>query len=701
MSSKIKQNLTPNFLCPDCSNIPLLGFNFAYESKNISDVCELFSYCIYNHDHQKNQVKKINFENLFKTNSEKSKKKKNNLTCEFCKEKKIEYHCIECRRNICNDCFINDKGNKYYNNKEYISEDELKNIKRNFDESQKNVKKNLKLIQEKIDEYESKLEELKSLYEKYKDINDKLISFSNYILNLYTDLAQSKEEISYPIYFNLKNILLFNPTTINLEDINNVSITSFINSLNAKLTSGFYFPITNSNFSENLIDSNKSEKIINFDLIKLDNFTKKEVKYNKMLPFINDKIIGIENLNKENTDERNSNNENSDKTLDIYNIKNQSIETSINLEPPEKVFFNEQYDILIFQSPKILYILNPKDFSIKQEFSANHIIKRDKKKEGSYGYSSFWNREREELNEYECPGKFVHSEILSNNSFVVVFNGDIRRLGENYGGLFNTKSLQVINFEDKCYYNNEYKNYLFLIMYEKENEIFVPKTVKPLLRNQIYTCEVDYVTGKHCEIEEKEPYCEFNLKSMIKIKEDEYILSFESKIVTDLDQYYYYITDKVYKNEIIYYNINIKTDEKINNKIISTNKKSVLLKNEQEKFYFLCDKSEVNNNELKSFFDINKIELKTYKFTTEEQVSNFFVKNNTVIGWDNNLIYLCKAFEDKLEIINKILFKNQNIKFISLDNNYVFYNKNTSQDRRYNNNDDDSNEDSIEEEEYF
>ena len=62
---------------------------------------------------------------------------------------------------------------------------------------------------------------------------------------------------------------------------------------------------------------------------------------------------------------------------------------------------------------------------------------------------------------------------------------------------------------------------------------------------------------------------------------------------------------------------------------------------------------------------------------------------------------MCKAFEDKLEIINKIHFKNQNIKFISLDNNYVFYNKNTSQDRRYNNNDDDSNEDSIEEEEYF
>ena len=229
----------------------------------------------------------------------------------------------------------------------------------------------------------------------------------------------------------------------------------------------------------------------------------------------------------------------------------------------------------------------------------------------------------------------------------------------------------------------------------------------PLLRNQINEDEVEYVTGKHFEIEDAGPYCKFNFNSMIKIKDDEYIFSFQSKIVTDRDQDYYYITDKIYKNEYIYYNLNIKTDNKIKNKIISTGKKSTLFKNEQEKFYFLCDKSEENNDKLKSFFDINKIKLNIYKFTTEEEVSNFFVKNNSVIGWDKHLIYVSKAFNDNLEIIDKVNFEKQNIKFISLENNCIFYNnknedknKDTRHNRIYINIDDDSNEESNEEEEY-
>ena len=706
MSSKIKQNLAPNIICPDCSNIPLLGFNFTYEGQNLPDSCELFSYCIYNHDNKKNQIEKINFDDIFKKNTKKNKKNKHIFKCEFCKKKNIEYHCIDCVRNLCQECFTNHKGHKYYNNKEYISEEELNEIKKNFDESQKNVKKNLKLIQEKIDELESKLEELKSLYEKYKDINDKLISFSSYILNLYTDLAQSKEDISYPIYFNLKNILLFNPTPINLEDINDISIASFINSLNTKLTSGFYFVIINSNFSKNLIDFNKSEQnFINFDLIKLENFTKKEVEYNKMLSYTNEKIIGIKN-----SDKQNSNEKNSDKKIDIYNIKNQCIETSINLKAPEKIIFNEQYNILIFQSSKILYILNPKDFSIKQELSANHRIKREKKDEETYGYRSIWNRETksDELNDYECPGKFVHSEILSKDSFAVVFYGDIRRLGENYAKFYDTSSLELINLKDGCYIRGEYKDLWHLIIYKKEKEIFVPKKIIPLLRNTIYVNEVDYVSGKHCEMEGKYPYCVFNFESMIKIKDDDYIFSFQSKIVSDRNLCYFYIIDEMYKNEFIYYNLNIKTDEQIENQIISTNKKSILLKNEQEKFYFFCDKSEVNCEELKEFFfDINKIELSIYKFTSDEQVPNFFVRNNTIIGWDKHLIYVSKAFDNKLEIVNVVYFENQNIKYISLVNNCIFYNNSKEekrederQGRRYKNNEEDSNENSNEEDEY-
>ena len=76
MSSKIIQNLAQNILCSKCSSIPLLGINFANESKNISDVCELYSYCIFNHDNNNDKkVEKINFENIFKKNSKKEKRK--------------------------------------------------------------------------------------------------------------------------------------------------------------------------------------------------------------------------------------------------------------------------------------------------------------------------------------------------------------------------------------------------------------------------------------------------------------------------------------------------------------------------------------------------------------------------------------------------------------------------------------------------
>ena len=57
--------------------------------------------------------------------------------------------------------------------------------------------------------------------------------------------------------------------------INNLSITSFINSLKSKLNSGYYFVIQNSNISEKLIEYNKPEKnMLNCDLIKLENFSK-------------------------------------------------------------------------------------------------------------------------------------------------------------------------------------------------------------------------------------------------------------------------------------------------------------------------------------------------------------------------------------------------------------------------------------------
>ena len=173
MSSILNPNFDQNIICPDCSCIPLLGINYSYEKENLSDVCELYSYCFFDHNKKDKTIQKYSLETMFKNKSKQKNKKINyNVICESCKKKNIEYHCIECQRNICKKCFENHKAHKYYDNKQYIPEKELKEIKNKLEESKKNIQKNLDLINEKINEYESQLNELKSLYEKYKDIND-------------------------------------------------------------------------------------------------------------------------------------------------------------------------------------------------------------------------------------------------------------------------------------------------------------------------------------------------------------------------------------------------------------------------------------------------------------------------------------------------------------------------------------------------
>ena len=665
MSSKKKKYLFQDIACENCSNIPLLGINFNYENKNLSEVCELYSYCIYNDE--KKDTQKIKFNDIFRKNIKKINIPNNKIKCEFCKNKYIQYHCIQCERNICENCFSNHKEHRYYYNKDYISEDELEKIKNNLDESQKNLIKNMDLIYNKIKEFESQLEELKNLYLKYRDINDKLYKFCESILKQYIELSKSQEDIYYPIYFNIKNILLFNPRQLNLPE-NDISINAFKNILNEKLISGFYFLISNSNFSNNLSNYNKSDfNQINYDLLNLNEFNKKEIEYEKMIPFIQNKIIGIKNIKeKDNT------------YLDIYNIKYKNIETKLNLKPPKKIFYNQEYNILILLSSHTLYILNPKNFSIIQEFSATHEIKNKKSKNKT---SSLWGeRVAHDEKENEGDGKFIHVEIFSKNSFAIIFNGDIRRLGEEYGHFFSTDGLKVINSDDKCYYNNKFKDYYHLIIYEKEKDIFVPKKFIVLLRNQINTNEVDTVIGKYDEVYDEDlPYCAFIFDSMIKIKEDEYIFVFNCKIVADRDQDYFYIKDKDYKNENIFYRLNIKKDTKIKEKIFSISGKSCLFKNEKyDKMYLLYEESEseVFNKNKEKIFKNAENKLFGIKINKDQNTSNLIIEKNSLIGWDRENMYFGKIFGDKLEIIDTIkMEKNFAIKFASIEEKNIFYHK--------------------------
>ena len=139
-------NIESNIICSECSCIPLLGLSFDYERKALSDVCELYSYCIFNHNKEKKVLNKNIFDNIFLSNDKMNRECNLKMKCEFCKEKDIEYHCLDCQRNICKKCFENHKEHKYYYNRDYISENDLKQIVNKFEESQKNVKNNADLI---------------------------------------------------------------------------------------------------------------------------------------------------------------------------------------------------------------------------------------------------------------------------------------------------------------------------------------------------------------------------------------------------------------------------------------------------------------------------------------------------------------------------------------------------------------------------
>ena len=207
-------NLEPKIFCPKCFNIPLLGISFNEKAKNINRYIDLYSFCIFKHKKTlKTKSYKINLDELFSNNNSFNKNIQNNneIYCESCNKKPFEYHCFDCKRNICKKCFEYDKNHKYYYNYEYIPQDELKLINEKLNKSKNNLDLNYSLISNIISNYETQLNKLKNLYAQFKKLNDNLLTLSSYILNKYIDLSNSQKPIYYLIYFNLKNILSFNP----------------------------------------------------------------------------------------------------------------------------------------------------------------------------------------------------------------------------------------------------------------------------------------------------------------------------------------------------------------------------------------------------------------------------------------------------------------------------------------------------------
>jgi len=138
------------------------------------------------------------------------------------------------------------------------------------------------------------------------------------------------------------------------------------------------------------------------------------------------------------------------------------------------------------------------------------------------------------------------------------------------------------------------------------------------------------------------------------------------------DQYNYYITNEKYSDEIIYYYLNI-DDDIIKRKICST-KENIFLQKFDNIFCFSHKKSEEEcSYELKELLKhYNFIEIKMENMNLRD----FLYQNKTILGWDNELIYLGNIYSNnELEIIKKInKFNNYHIIYICLNPNIIFYN---------------------------
>jgi hypothetical protein len=351
--------------------------------------------------------------------------------------------------------------------------------------------------------------------------------------------------------------------------------------------------------------------------------------------------------------------------LEIYNIKNKKIETSIRLDTSSEICNISLKDklILILTSHE-LYIINSELFTIIQKIELEYIEIDD------------------DSSEYNNESSFIYGEILSENSIGVIFDGDLRCLEEEDKikqliKINECEYLNVINFEQTIFTELKDSNqFIYFLIYNKDNDNQQFERIKIilLLKSNILLNETYIISSRYYEHQDNKIFCKFLFISCNRFSDNEFIISFKSKIVEKREQEEYYINDNRYKNETIYYYLNIENDKIMKYKICSSNEDTILLKDKiNNNFYFLFNQSKTCAFELKK-------RLKNYELIeieTEIYFEDFYYKNKKILGWKNNFIYFGRInSNNKLEIIKKIdIDKNGKdiIKLIIFNPNLIIY----------------------------
>ena len=82
--------LEKNIICNQCLNIPLLGIEFLYEAKNISEIIKLHSFCLFHKN--KNRVNEFLLNNIYEEKAKNKKENKIKINCECCQKKKMNIY---------------------------------------------------------------------------------------------------------------------------------------------------------------------------------------------------------------------------------------------------------------------------------------------------------------------------------------------------------------------------------------------------------------------------------------------------------------------------------------------------------------------------------------------------------------------------------------------------------------------------------
>ena len=186
--------------------------------------------------------------------------------------------------------------------------------------------------------------------------------------------------------------------------------------------------------------------------------------------------------------------------------------------------------------------------------------------------------------------------------------------------------------------------------------------------------DVPFFASGDLENEYEDDYCTFTFENMTQISNNEFIFAFKSEIKEDREQEYIYITDKFYKNEMIYYYLNWEKDSSIKKILGSTKENSYLFKNKNdEQFYFIYNSSNDFASSLKKFFKENELKVTTINVKKKLKIRNLYIEKHNIIGWDEYSIYVGKIISGELEIISNIEYpKYEYIKYISFKNKYIY-----------------------------